>query len=457
MIMIQSEFKSDLRFLQNQMMQQSIAIDDLKQSLHDPNYDADNWRKQKELDSVGRELEFLKQERKKEERLREFEEYEEKKDMDHREEMAQFQELQRKMMQIAENMSKPVIKPNIIQLPQPSPPAPVYYPPPHYPPQGYGHGGGGPSNYFPSPEDFATQRSDGMGSMPSSYRHSSQLQSSSRRDQTSTRRRQDSDYEDYHVEDVKAKSSVITQKTTSSAAKTGSKRNQRTKNIDKLNKINDDSIGDKEENQEQLSDNQDDLETRKTVSKNVSTKKQTNEKENFKTKGSKVQTLKTEKESSKHQKSAKQTDRTPRMEMTEVRPEILSPKEDDIVVYINKCVLLPDNMNISKLYVYFYDQNDEEIFDRYHSVCNLDSDIFNPYYKLPIRINKMKAKDNVQLRMYILLVTVEEVANMTSTRNEKPKVCIAALSVFPLFIEGVDHYPTTKQNAVYLNNFSKSY
>ena len=438
------------------MMQQRIAIDDLKQSLYEPNYDADNWRKQKELDSVGREIEFLKQERKKEERLRELEEYEEKKDMEHREEMAQFQELQRKMMQIAENMSKPMIKPNIIQLPQPTPPAPVYYPPPNYPPQDYGHGGGGPPNYFPSPEDFATQRSDGMGSMPSSYRHSSQLQSSSRRYQTSTQRRQDSDYEYYPVEDVKAKSSVKTQKTTSSAAKTGTKSDQRTKNTGELSKINDDSINNKEEHEEQLSDNQDDLATRKTVSKNVSTKKQTY-KENSKTKGSKVQTLKTEKENSKYQKSAKQTDRTSRMEMTEVRPEIISPKEHDIVVYINKCVLLPDNMNISKIYVYFYDQNDEEIFDMYHAVCTLDSDIFNPYYKLPIRINKMKAKDNVQLRMYILLVTVEEVANMTSTRDEKPKVCIAALSVFPLFIEGVDHYPTTKQDAVYLNNFSKSY
>lgn len=460
---MQSEFKSDLRFLQSQMMQQRVAIDDLKQGLHDPNYDPDAWRKKKELDALAKELEEIKYERKKQERLRELEDYEENKDMQYREELAQFQELQRKMLQIAENMSKPVYKPNIIQLPNPTPPpppTPVYlpaqYPPqyqphyqPQYQPQGYEGGGG----YFPSPDEFNTQRSDGLGSMPSTYRNTSHGHSSVAGGGSSSNRQQ-------QIASTARKSDagtaeVLTSKTKTKQSSNRTKESSKTEKESKSKKSSKNAKIDEDEEEIENSEagseeDPDEVETKKASSKKPPSKLTKSEKEPPKVvkPASKKSEKQKAKENSKEGTSVKNTERTPRIDMSELRPEVFDTKEDDIVIYIKRARLLPDNMNVSKLYVYFYDQNDEEVYQQYEAISTLDSDIYNPNYNLAIRVAEAKAKGNAQLRMYILLVTVEELTNLTSSRDKKPTACIAALSLFPLFIDGGEHLPADKQTEV---------
>lgn len=430
------------------MLQQRVAINDLKRSLHDPNFDGDAWRKQKELDAINRELDAINQEKKRERRLQELADYEEKKDMEYREDLAQFQELQRKLLNIAENITKPKITPTIINLPPPPPPQPIYYnPPPQAPPAQYypqAFDKKSERNYLPNPDEFESYRS--MTNMSNTKRTQGKSGKSSRREKEQIDEEDeedDVDDEDRETAKSKTKRSGKTEKTESKiSSKTGkSKTNPKSssKGSKLKSKIEEASEEEKDSNNEEEADEEE------------ATKKfESGKPSGLKSSKNQPKVSKTESKTKKTNTKKNPTideEISPRMDFSEMRPEPFNQQEDDIAVFIKRGHLLPDNVNASKIFVNFYNESSDEVYETYDLISTIDSDIYNPYYGLPIRIPHTVVKQNPLLRMYIMLLTIEEVAGMTS-RNKKIIPGIFGISLFPLFIEGDDHLPASAPSSV---------
>lgn len=455
------------------MLNQHEVIAELRRKLNDPNYDAEEQRKKQELDSLDREIEEMKIEKLRQERKRELEEYEERKELEYKEEMLQFNEIQRKLLNLAEKMAKQPQVPNIIQLPQPAPPMPVY-PPPYYPPQypppqyhqptpldssnrnatttrtqtssptqrpsphdsvrvtsdrqplnidlpsnrtqGYGSGSFGP---LVPPTDFETQRTT-TGRNQSSRRqqndHNDDIDGS---DDPEEEQPKYTSKSKGTVKSQGGKSKNDSNRTQGSKLESGKQSSKKSGKIEEI----------KEEGEEE---DPDEVETKKTLKKDTNrTKKSTKD-------DKPLSSLKT----NKPEKASKKDSKTPRMDFSEVRPEPFDPQEEDILVYINRGVLMPSNINASKIFVYCYNEDGQDVLFEKSSIGSLDSDIYHPNYKIPFRISTLKLKENMNLHFYMLFTTLEEVATMTS-RTKKTVSAILGVAYFPFFIQGADHSPAS--------------
>ena len=475
------------------MMQQNLVISELRRKMYEPNYDAEDLKKKRELDAINKDLELVKLERLRQERIKELEEYEEKKDLQYKEELQQFNEIQRKLMNIAEKISKQPVGPNIIQLPQPAPPAyhpppphyyqqPPYqgYPPPHdyysprstdryppqdmssqpstnrYPPEDYQSHGSTSRN--PPPNELTSDRSGhpsshrpGVGPLvpPSAFDShrsgtsklvSNKIQSSTNRsklsgDPKSKSKRgaeeEEGEEEEEEEEEPKktAKSKTVSKKDSGKGSKkvesSRDKKAPSNKTVSKGKSGN----GKIEEVDDDEEEDPDDVATKKTSKKIASGKKEPSEKPT-----SKVKTITTK------DVSGKANTKSPRIDFSEIRPEPFDPSEEDILVYINRATHMPSNINLSKIFLYCYDPETNEALFEQSSICTLDSDIYNPQFKLNFRIGTNKLKSNINLHFYILFTTIEEVANQTS-RAKKTVSAILGVSYFPFYIQGSDHKP----------------
>lgn len=108
---------------------------------------------------------------------------------------------------------------------------------------------------------------------------------------------------------------------------------------------------------------------------------------------------------------------------------------------------MPSNINASKIFVYCYDVDGEETLFEKNEISTLDSDVFNPHYRMVFRISSAKMKEYMNLHFYILFTTIEEVAGMTS-REKKVVSTIMGVSYFPFFIKGTGHEPAPPEQEV---------
>lgn len=145
------------------------------------------------------------------------------------------------------------------------------------------------------------------------------------------------------------------------------------------------------------------------------------------------------------QRSPAKTPSPDKRPLSTLEPVEFFPERENIIIHLSKITDLPDCTNVSKVFAYALDG--DEIFpgdDKlpYSAVSLLDSELFSPEYHLELVLSNEATKSKPSLVLYILVVTLEEMASMSSKFQKDTEhvenslnPCIFAVASFPLFIE----------------------
>ena len=110
--LMKDEYRSDVHFMQQQISQQNMMIKEMQRNLVEPNLAQSDLRRMKEIDQLKFETELMRLEKKKALEYVDIRKHEEKQNRIYKEEMDQVQSLQKELLEIMREMSRPPVERN---------------------------------------------------------------------------------------------------------------------------------------------------------------------------------------------------------------------------------------------------------------------------------------------------------------------------------------------------------